>query len=362
MCAYLEPSSSLSEVAKDANGVPGEAEAELSAVLPPAPPSATEEARTTAAICDGVAINDGVTEQAPSTTAPVANIVNESSKDSQEEAAPSAGEVEQVSPDSAACAPDAPTITPSAAPVSAPTPGLAVVTPSSTQSPVPPMDAGEDSCFICGEPMLPSADLTAFLSDTVDQPGSRRLQCDSGHAFCVDCWSGSVTVQVKDNGLGCMPCPGYKCGEMLDIKWAPVLLKSAETQARLMARRQRLVVDCCAQLKACPIEDCGVVVCLPAASQNTGGYVPNGAATPPQPLQPQIPSATLCSNWHMFCVECSQPAHAPCTCAQEPMWLQLIQDEIKSVEVKSRAGDPNSVEGADLANGKRAFEVLGLFT
>ena len=64
----------------------------------------------------------------------------------------------------------------------------------------------------------------------------------------------------------------------------------------------------------------------------------------------------------MFCVECSQPAHAPCTCAQEPMWLQLIQDEIKSVEVKSRAGDPNSVEGADLANGKRAFEVLGLFT
>ena len=362
MCAYLEPSSSLSEVAKDANGVPGEAEAELSAVLPPAPPSATEEARTTAAICDGVAINDGVTEQAPSTTAPVANIVNESSKDSQEEAAPSAGEVEQVSPDSAACAPDAPTITPSAAPVSAPTPGLAVVTPSSTQSPVPPMDAGEDSCFICGEPMLPSADLSAFLSDTVDQPGSRRLQCDSGHAFCVDCWSGSVTVQVKDNGLGCMPCPGYKCGEMLDIKWAPVLLKSAETQARLMARRQRLVVDCCAQLKACPIEDCGVVVCLPAASQNTGGYVPNGAATPTQPLQPQIPSATLCSNWHMFCVECSQPAHAPCTCAQEPMWLQLIQDEIKSVEVKTRPGDPNSVEGADLANGKCAVEVLGLFT
>jgi hypothetical protein len=223
---------------------------------------------------------------------------------------------------------------------------------ASAAAAVAPMDAGEDSCFVCGETMLPSADVTDFLAGTVDQPGSRRLQCDSGHAFCVDCWSGSVTVQVKDNGLGCLPCPGYKCGELLDVRWAPVLLKSTETVSQMMSRRSHLVVDCCSQLKACPIDNCGVVVCIPVQPEPSRPRDHNGTGAPASPVPKALtPLATLCANGHLFCIECMQPAHSPCGCAQLAMWHQLVQDEIKTADVQAKGGDPNNVEGAELANG-----------
>jgi hypothetical protein len=206
-----------------------------------------------------------------------------------------------------------------------------------------------ESCFVCGDVMLPSMPVEAFLNKQVEQPGSRRLQCDSGHSFCVDCWSGSVSVQVNDNGLGCLPCPGFKCGELLDVRWAPVLLKTPESVTRMMTRRRELVVDCCQQLKACPIDNCGVIVCVPAHALNT---LPATAPAPGTPVKPQIPSCLQCRNGHIFCLECSQPAHSPCTCAQLASWNTLVQEEIKTADVKGKGGDPNNVEGAELANGE----------
>lgn len=222
-----------------------------------------------------------------------------------------------------------------------------------------PTDAGGTSaaalepeaevCFICGDCMLPSLDVHKFLRGEATQPGSRRLQCDSGHAFCVDCWSGSVTVQVKDNGLGCMPCPGFKCGELLDLRWAPVLLKSDALTEQLLGRRQRLVVDCCAALKTCPIDNCGMVVRVPVqqTSSNHSGSVKHS-----------IPTSSLCDNGHLFCWDCSQPAHSPCSCQQHPTWHQLIKDEIQSVDLKGKGGDDTNVEGADLANGKKSCHYV----
>lgn len=203
----------------------------------------------------------------------------------------------------------------------------------------PPMEE-EGCCFVCGEVMLPSAPIEQFLAGKVEDVGSHRLQCGSGHAFCVDCWAGSLTVQVKDNGLGCLPCLGYKCGEVLDKRWAEVLLSSADLRSQFLQRRQRLVVDCCSALKACPIESCGVVVRVAGLYEQTDA-VKHG-----------IPASALCSNGHLFCLECSQPAHSPCTCQQLPGWHKLVQDEIKSVDIKGKNGDENDVQGADLANGE----------
>lgn len=204
---------------------------------------------------------------------------------------------------------------------------------------VAPMDV-DGFCFVCGEVMLPGLPVEQFLEGSVDNAGSRRLQCGSGHAFCVDCWSGSLTVQVKDNGLGCLPCLGFKCGEVLDKRWAAVLLPSAELRNHFLQRRQRLVVDCCSALKACPIDGCGVVVRV------AGLY-----EAQPDAVKHSIPASALCSNGHLFCLECSQLAHSPCTCQQLTAWQKLVQDEIKSVDVKGKGGDDSNVQGADLANG-----------
>jgi hypothetical protein len=210
------------------------------------------------------------------------------------------------------------------------------------------MAADSETCFVCGDTMLPSAEVSAFLKGEVEQPGSRRLQCDSGHAFCVDCWAGSVTVQVKDNGLGCLPCPGYKCGELLDVAWAPVLLKSKELTAHMMTRRKQLVVDCCPQLKACPVNNCGIVVCLPVSALQTAASQAQQAAL----SRPQIPTCVLCKDGHIFCLECSQTAHSPCTCTQMTQWQALVQEEVKTADIKAKNGDLGNVEGAELANGK----------
>jgi len=219
-----------------------------------------------------------------------------------------------------------------------PSPVLAHV--SELEQAVAPMEM-EGFCFVCGESMLPSLPVEQFLAGGVDDAGSRRLQCGSGHAFCVDCWTGSLTVQVKDNGLGCLPCLGFKCGEVLDKRWAEVLLPSSELRAQFLQRRQRLVVDCCSALKACPIDNCGVVVRVAGMYESQSDSAKHS-----------IPASALCSSGHLFCIECSQAAHSPCTCQQLTAWQKLVQDEIKSVDVKGKGGDDSNVQGADLANGK----------
>ena len=46
-----------------------------------------------------------------------------------------------------------------------------------------------------------------------------------------------LSLQVKEQGAYSMKCPGYKCGEILDAEWAPVLLKP---ELVIMLKDQRL--------------------------------------------------------------------------------------------------------------------------
>jgi hypothetical protein len=56
-----------------------------------------------------------------------------------------------------------------------------------------------------------------------------------------------------------------------------------------------------------------------------------------------------------------QAAHSPCGCAQLAVWQQLVQDEIKTADVQAKGGDPNNVEGAELANGKGIYFTSFVF-
>lgn len=229
------------------------------------------------------------------------------------------------------------------APASAPAPAQA---PAATKEEPP-------TCTICCEEMLPEQEVAYFIkhgSSSVENHdmGRHCLTCLSGHSFCLDCWSSHVGVQVSDNGLGCLPCPGYKCGEILDLSWAPVLLKTQEAVNRLRTQRVRHVVDY-AGLKHCPVEGCGLLVHIPGSTTSlTTASAAGGGGGSAASLLPHV---AMCDNNHMFCVSCFQTAHSPCTCANYPQWFQLVQEETKSVLPNGGAGDAAATaSGDDIAN------------
>lgn len=59
-------------------------------------------------------------------------------------------------------------------------------------------------CFICGEEMLPPLTLTEARAIVEENSGDisavllHSMTCESGHAFCLGCWAGNASVQVKN--------------------------------------------------------------------------------------------------------------------------------------------------------------------
>jgi hypothetical protein len=224
-------------------------------------------------------------------------------------------------------------------------------------------------CMICSETMYCSQDVNSFIKGIVSKSENRALSCLSGHTFCTSCWSSHLIVQVNENGLGCLPCPGFKCGEILDISWAPILLKSQDLVNRLKSQRQRNVIDC-AGLKCCPTENCGCIIHIPSSASGGSSSISissapssasssssaltatpekgnnNSAASSSAALDNLLPKAAVCSNGHSFCLTCMQVAHSPCSCAEFPSWQKLVQEEIQTVNVK----DGSKTSGDEIAN------------
>lgn len=204
----------------------------------------------------------------------------------------------------------------------------------------------EVMCGVCGDTLLPAMDVSMFIKDEVESPELRTLSCLSGHKFCVDCWSSHLQVQVLENGSGCLPCPGYRCGESLNLKWAPILLKKQENVNRLLQQRINHAIDC-SGWKQCPEPDCGMVVFIPSSEQDERDNSKSDGeeASKQGPLMSQ---AVTCGNGHSFCVSCTDVAHSPCSCTELPTWCRLVQAETKKMNLQSdKEGGMNS---DDIAN------------
>jgi hypothetical protein len=212
-----------------------------------------------------------------------------------------------------------------------------------------PADSGP--CVVCGDALLCPVEARFFAGSLADggavlQPGRRAICCNSGHVFCADCWAGHLAVQVADYGAGSLPCMGFKCGETLDLRWAPVLLDKT-MQTRFRAQRQRRVVDCCPALKCCPVENCGVTVALTLSSAAAGGGDCWSVS--------QLPCCSLCKNGHIFCLQCNQEAHAPCNCEQVNEWNKQVGEQMKTAQLpgaKGKDGEEACVSSEVLASGK----------
>eukprot|EP01031_Cornospumella_fuschlensis_P032405 gene32405-39187_t len=214
-----------------------------------------------------------------------------------------------------------------------------------------------EACTLCGQGMLEAASVHNFLTGTIVEPQKRELPCGSGHKFCISCWSDHVQGLLKrDPNLAYMKCPADRCGEVLDIQWAPVILKRSDLVNRLVAQRQRQVIESLC-LRWCPVQGCGLLVHIPdlnasnnapaasplnrsasflgspvglyrSASFIASPVQPNSQSALCQPCQP--PKAAICGNGHAFCLVCNREAHSPCKCTDVAVWHDLLREESSS--------------------------------
>lgn len=139
--------------------------------------------------------------------------------------------------------------------------------------------------------------------------------------------------------IGHMPCPGFKCGEILDLKWVDIILKEKSIIDTFYQQRRRQVIYSCNCLKPCPVENCGLIV----KTIDTLNFT--------SIQQAEIPQSVICNNGHSFCVSCLQEAHTPCTCERLTLWHNLMQNEFKSLNInKGKATDGSDLENSELAN------------
>ena len=197
-----------------------------------------------------------------------------------------------------------------------------------------------ENCPICGERMHEPAGVHHFISGNLVEPKHRELHCNSGHKYCFSCWCDHLQAQIMgENALGCLPCPGFKCGEILDLQWAPVMLKSPDLVNKLLANRQRHTINSLG-LRWCPVPKCGLLVHVhPGGGNGSGGMGigPDGQLEPlgDAPISfdgkdgggSGQPQSVVCANGHGFCLACNQEAHAPCSCSDFVSWHDLIREE-----------------------------------
>lgn len=179
-----------------------------------------------------------------------------------------------------------------------------------------------DPCPMCGKMMFEPTSIQHFLAGTLVEPLNRELHCSSGHKFCFSCWSDHAQAHLKrDNAMGCLPCPAAGCGEILDLQWAPVILKKADMVNRLIAQRQKHVIESLG-LRWCPMPNCGLLVNVPEITDEEYLQL--------DPMQ-KAARVGICANGHASCMECNQQAHTPCSCSQLVTWMNMLRDELSSV-------------------------------
>lgn len=187
-----------------------------------------------------------------------------------------------------------------------------------------------EPCTICGEMMLEPASIVHFISGNIVEPFKREIKCSSGHKFCFNCWSEHAQ---SHHMMGCVPCPSVDCGEILDLQWAPMVLKRSELVNRLLTNRQQGVIKSL-DLRLCPAPNCGLLVRI----------LPNSASKVNRQAGAQ--RVAICENGHAFCLTCNHEAHSPLQCSELTLWQELLRQESKTATTgttKDKKQPPQSI-------------------
>jgi len=236
-------------------------------------------------------------------------------------------------------------------------------------------------CMICCESMVREADFNQIMEQAAVLLSSGRdehelciadtsdgcsLTCAAGHSFCVSCWAQHVTSKVRDEGFADLACPGFKCGETLNKRWAPFLLmdtaarskagsvdapslsdlpdSSSSLQSSLLGRfrRARILrfIDCNRACQNCQMPGCSMVLLLPTQQLQHPST---------QALAEPLPQIAFCGAGHTMCMLCRKEGHAPCSCSEWEQWHAVLDKEME-VSGSTSSGNGKGKSSLELAN------------
>jgi len=224
------------------------------------------------------------------------------------------------------------------------------------------------SCPICGDnldPELPLSSLERGFDPSPLWPGLQSaVSCGAGHAFCLSCWQQHSSLQV-DDGAACLRCPAFKCGECLELDWAPLLLRelpsapppssssSGSTSGggmrgkvrRLHRARIRRMVS---SATPCRHPSCGLLVLadtdgsLRPIDVTAQGYTPSSGGG----VLDLPPQSAVCSLGHAHCLSCNEEAHSPCSCSDWQLWKRKVAAEVQGAAAGG-VGGGGKAQGLD---------------
>jgi len=236
-------------------------------------------------------------------------------------------------------------------------------------------------CMICCETMRREADFTTVMEQAnvllssgkeehelciADKSDGCSLTCAAGHRFCVSCWAQHVTSKVRDEGFADLACPGFKCGETLNKKWAPFLLmeptarvktdsvdadsvsdmaeSSSNVHSSLLGRfrRARILrfIDCNRACQNCQMPGCSMVLLMPTQQLQHPST---------QALTQPLPQIAFCGAGHTMCMVCRKEGHAPCSCSEWEQWHTVLNKEMEVSGSKS-SNDGKCKNAVEIAN------------
>lgn len=138
------------------------------------------------------------------------------------------------------------------------------------------------------------------------------LRC--GHAFCSDCWTEYLTIQIMSEGLStAIQCPEQHCFILVDDDTVCRIIRDKTVKAKYHYLITNSYVMFNKLLKWCPSpRSCSNVI-----------RVNSTDSTESQPVQ--------CKCGHRFCFSCADNAHDPAGCEQLRNWRRRSAEDAKSL-------------------------------
>lgn len=204
----------------------------------------------------------------------------------------------------------------------------------------------DEFCTICGDCMKPT------ITDSNDDI-KLSISCQAGHSFCVECWSTNCSLQIKQEGVYCLKCPGFKCGEIItDEDLISKILPDPSIRHKLNEQRAAHVVDCKASLRWCPAKNCDCILNIKdydpryanalklAHSKESGGSSKKQEREVAMNISILcLSQSVVCNRGHAVCLTCNSEAHSPCPCSDWQRWLQRVNEESKIIGASGNGDD-----------------------
>lgn len=132
-----------------------------------------------------------------------------------------------------------------------------------------------------------------------------------GHEFCNDCWKGNLEIQVKDGKTFEIHCMHKGCPELVPDFVVEALVSEAvwKKYSEFLAKS---FVEGSNQVRWCPAPGCGKAIVE---------KIYEGKWT-----------IGKCSCGNLFCFDCGEEAHTPCSCEMLVVWKEKNAKDLSSIK------------------------------